>query len=232
MARKNTITGNAKLAIGYVRVSTDEQDLGPEAQRASIEAWAKRSGVIVVAWHEDRLCGATPIDKRPALLAAIDALAEYGAGVFVIAKRDRLARDVVAAAMIERLAERSGARVVSAAGEGTDNDDPSSMLMRRMVDAFAEYERSLIRARTKAALAVKSARGERVGTVAFGKCVAADGRTLIEHEGEVAIIARVREARGRGVTFRSIVAELEAVGIKSRAGRPFGLAQVAGMVAV
>ncbi len=45
--------GNPLIAVAYLRVSTDEQRLGPEAQRASIEAWAKREGVAVVAWHAD-----------------------------------------------------------------------------------------------------------------------------------------------------------------------------------
>ena len=40
----------------------------------------------------------------------------------------------------------------SAAGEGTDTDGPTDILMRRIVDAFGEYERLIIKARTKAAL--------------------------------------------------------------------------------
>jgi DNA invertase Pin-like site-specific DNA recombinase len=228
---KRTTTGNTKVAVGYVRVSTDEQNLGPEAQRQAIEAWAARNGVVVVAWHDDHgVSGAAPIEKRTGLLAALDALAELDAGVLVIAKRDRLARDVVASAMIERLATRNGARIVSAAGEGTDDDDPSSMLMRRMVDAFAEYERQIIKARTRAALGVKKARGERVGTISYGYQLAEDGRTLVPNAGEQAIIAKVREARAAGVTFRAIVAELAAAGVVSRKGTPLGLAQVAGMV--
>jgi DNA invertase Pin-like site-specific DNA recombinase len=67
-------------------------------------------------------------------------------------RKDRLGRDVVAVALVERLISRKGARLVSAAGEGTDSDDPTAILMRRIVDAFSEYERLLIGARTKAAL--------------------------------------------------------------------------------
>src|SRR5690606_20526464 len=104
-------------------------------------------------------------------------LAEKKAGLLLVTRRDRLARDVVKAAMIERLAARHGARVVSAAGEG-EGDDPASSLMRRMIDAFAEYERAILKARTKAALAVKKARGERVGSIPYGKRLGSDGRTL------------------------------------------------------
>src|SRR5206468_4066133 len=69
--------------------------------------------------------------SRPVLLDAVAALKR--GDVLLIAKRDRLGRDVIAVAMIERLIERKGARVVSAAGEGTDSNDPTVMLMRRIV---------------------------------------------------------------------------------------------------
>ena len=46
----------------------------------------------------------------------------------------------------------------------------------RMVDAFAEYERAIIRARTRAALAVKRGRGERTGEVPYGFRLAEDAQ--------------------------------------------------------
>ena len=71
-----------------------------------------------------------------------------------------LARDVVVSGMVDRLVERVGGKVLSADGNG---DGPEHALRRNIVAAFAEYERALIRARTRAALAVKRARSERVG---------------------------------------------------------------------
>lgn len=59
--------------------------------------------------------------------------------MLIVAKRDRLGRDPMVVAMIESAVKRKGARIVSAAGEGTDSDSPTDILMRRMVDAFAEY---------------------------------------------------------------------------------------------
>ena len=214
-------------AIGYIRVSTDDQALGPEAQRAALEAWAARNGVDLVAVFEDLgVSGGAPLDKRPGLLAAVDALAEHGAASLVVAKRDRLARDTMAAAMIERLADRAGARIVSADGVG-DGDGPESLLMRRIVDAFAEYERALIRGRTRAALAAKKARGELAGKVPFGCRVAADGRTLEADAGEAAVVDAVRELRAAGLSIRGIAAELDRRGFRSRAGKALAPTQVA-----
>ena len=55
-----------RVAVAYLRVSTSEQHLGPEAQRAAIEAWAARENITVVAWHTDHgVSGRSDIDDRP-----------------------------------------------------------------------------------------------------------------------------------------------------------------------
>ena len=220
--RSRKQNSDATSAVAYLRVSTEDQHLGPEAQREAIERWASTRGIRVLSWHIDQgVSGGAELDKRPGLQAALDALKNGAAATLVVAKRDRLARDVVLAALIERLAEKEGARVTSAAGEGGDDaNDPSSMLMRRIVDAFAEYERALIRSRTRAALGVKKKRGERVGTVPFGFHLAADGKALEADEREQAVIARARSLRAAGASVRGIVASLASEGVLGRAGRP------------
>jgi site-specific DNA recombinase len=219
MARRSAVkAGDKTAAVAYLRVSTDEQHLGPVAQRAALEAWAAREGVSIVAWCEDLgVSGGATLDRRPGLLAALAALEEHGAGVLIVAKRDRLARDVMVAAMVEAAAARVGARVVSAAGEGTDGaeGDPTGLLMRRLVDAFSEYERALIAARTKAALAVKRGRGEATGGDApFG--TRKEGGRLVRDEAEQEIIAAAREYRAAGLSLRQIAARLEERGLLAR----------------
>lgn len=224
--------GNEQRVVGYIRVSTDDQALGPEAQRAAMERWCAAHGAELVAVHEEHLTGTAKrgaeaaLSRRPALGAALAALAEHGAGVLLAAKRDRLARDPILGAMIERLAGRSGARVVSAAGEGTDDDDPSAILMRRMVDAFAEYEAALISARTVAALAVKKARGERTGSVPYGWELDEDGVHLLPVEQEQNAIRLARELRRSGLSLRKVAAELARRGFKARNSRLFAATQI------
>lgn len=157
-----------KKVIAYVRVSTEEQRLGTEAQRQAIAAWCKSKGYELLKVHEDLgISGGAPLDKRPALTSAIGDLRAYKADILLVAKRDRLARDVMVAAMVERLAEREGAMVLSADGVG-NGSGPAAEFMRNMMAAFAQYERALICSRTKSALAVKKARGEAYCRVPFG----------------------------------------------------------------
>ena len=228
---KRVNVGSPRVAIAYVRVSKEEQKLGPEAQRASIEAWAAREGVSVVAWRVDQgVCSVTPIDGRPALVAALASLREHGAGVLVVAKRDRIARDVVLTAGVERAAGSSGAVVVSAAGEG-NGDTPADAFMRTVIDGAAAYERALIRARTKAALAAKSARGEKTGgDVPYGFAVDGSGR-LAPVEGEQAVIARAAALSAEGRSLRAVAAALAEEGHVARTGKPFAAMQVSRMLA-
>lgn len=218
--------GNPRTAIAYIRVSTEDQKLGPEAQRAAIEAWTAREGVTVVSWHVDAgVSGGSDIAERPGLVAALGALRAERAGVLVVAKRDRLARDAAIAAMIDRAAASSGARVLCA--DGTANGSTAAdQFMRTLLDAASEYERALIRARTKAALAAKRARGERTGELPFGFAADAAGR-LIPNAAEQAVIGAIRELRGAGLSLRAVVAELANRGLVSRAQKPLALAQVA-----
>lgn len=226
--KRSARPGNPLVAVAYVRVSTDDQKLGPEAQRAAIETWAKREGVAVVAWHVDAgISGGSDIADRPALVAALGELRAVRAGVLVVAKRDRLARDVAVAATVERAVKACGAKVLNA--DGTANgDSPADAFMRTMLDGAAAYERALIRARTKAALQAKRARGERAGAVPYGFTADAAGR-LSPCEAERAVIAVVSELRAAGMPLRAVVLDLARRGLVSRTGRPFQLTQIARM---
>jgi DNA invertase Pin-like site-specific DNA recombinase len=217
-------------AVAYLRVSTDDQaesGNGLNAQRDGCAAYASRLGLVLVGpFADEGVSGAAAIDKRPALM---EALAEIGKGdVLLVAKRDRLGRDPFVVAMIEAAVKRSGGRVVSVAGEGTDGDGPTDVLMRRIVDAFGEYERLVIKARTKAALGAKKRRGERVGTVPLGYDLADDGRrskegkplALVANAGELLALDTIRQLAASGLGPRGIAREMTARGIPTKGGKP------------
>ena len=104
-------------------------------------------------------------------------------------------------------------------------------MMRGIVDVFAAYERDVIRARTRAALGVKKARGERVGEVTYGYRLAGDGVRLEEDAAEQAVLSAVRELRAAGLSQRAIAGELTARGMLSRVGTPFRQTQVCRLLA-
>lgn len=218
-------------AVAYVRVSTDEQAesrAGLEAQLHAVTQHCQKSGWQLVGTFTDAgVSGAAALDKRPGLLDAVNAVTR--GGVLLVAKRDRLARDVVACAVVERMVAKRGGRVVSVAGEGTDNDDATSVLMRRIVDAFSEHERLVIAARTRAALQAKKRRGERAGRVPFGYQLA-DAATSATRSragnvvaleavpAQLAVVERIRRERAAGRSMRAIAAGLTADGVPTATG--------------
>ncbi len=107
---------------------------------------------------------------------------------------------------------------MSAAEGGTNSDEPTAILMRRIVDSFAEYERKVIAARTKAALQAKRARGERVGSVPFGFQLGADRISLVEDKNEHQAIGLMVDLRARGLSYRKVIEQLDMRQIKAKSG--------------
>jgi DNA invertase Pin-like site-specific DNA recombinase len=143
----------------------------------------------------------------------------------VAAKRDRIARDTVIATAVERACDKAGARLRTADG-ASDAAGPEGQLMRGIVDVFSQYEREVIRARTRAALAVKRAKRELTGTAPYGWQALVDG-ALAPDVQEQTTIAIMRTMRADGFSMRGIVQELAYLGVQSRAGKPLQLTQVA-----
>lgn len=179
-------------AVEYRRVSTDDQfdaASGLNAQHDSCVGWASAHKITLIGpFDEDGgLSGSTPLDKCPALMDAM-AILEKG-DVLVVAKRDRIARDRLKIALLEQLLKSKGCKLVSAAGEGTDVDDPDdpmAFMVRGMVDLFAEFERIQVKWRTRMSLAAKKRRGERTGQIPYGVRLGKDDgrRSRIRKDGK------------------------------------------------
>jgi hypothetical protein len=107
----------------------------------------------------------------------------------------------------------------------SDQAGPEGMMMRGVVDLFAEYERGLIRSRTKAALDAKRVRGEAVGKPPYGYQIGARG-VLEPAEDEQRIVAMVARLRSSDMTEREIAEMLNLCGFRSRAAAPFSPTQV------
>lgn len=212
------------IAIGYLRVSTERQarsGLGREAQVAAIEKHAAKNGLTVTDWFtDDGISGSEGIDKRPQLAAALAALKR--GSVLLVAKRDRLARDSMLAAYLELAARRKGARIVSCAGEGTDDDTPANGLLRKIIDAFAEFEKMQIAARTKGGHAqIRKRGGWPGGKPPYGfRLEGTKGNwKLVEHPEEQRVMARARELHKDGIGCGPRMAEkLAAEGLRPRNG--------------
>jgi site-specific DNA recombinase len=102
--------------------------------------------------------------------------------------------------------------------------------MRKILDAFSEYERLCIRARTRGALKAKKARNEKTGgDVPFGYDADENGH-LIPNQEEQLVIAEVLDLRDReGFSFQKIADFLNDKGIKTKTGKHWNRQNVNGL---
>jgi site-specific DNA recombinase len=205
-----------RTALGYVRVSTDEQaerGLGLEAQRQRIRAYCEMKGLRLATIFEDPgLSGGKPLGSRSAggrLLVE----ARRTKPVVVVARLDRLFRSVADAAQTICEFDRYGIELVAIA-EGFDMTNPYGRAMAQMASVFAELERAMIRERTKAAMKVKRGRKERIsGHAPFGWDFGKGGR-LLENAREQKIVAWIMKLHKRGESLRGIAKRLNERGFQ------------------
>jgi site-specific DNA recombinase len=225
-ARKSD-TSTQPQVFAYVRVSTEEQardGISLDAQKAKIQAWCDLNDAVLGETFVDEGISGHKMAKRPGLLQAIDAACEAG-GVLVVYSLSRLARNTEETiAMGNRLA-KAGADLVSLS-EKIDTTSATGKMIFRLLASLAEFERDQIAERTTMALAYKKSQRERVGALPYGFQEGPDGK-LIEHGGEQAAIATIRQYRAAGLSLRAIVVAAEKTGIVSRAGKPLRLTQIA-----
>lgn len=216
--------------ISYLRVSTDRQGksgLGVEAQRAAVNEYLNGGQWSLV--HEFCEVESGKSSDRPQLAAALAACRLYGAKL-VIAKLDRLSRD---AHFLLGL-DKAGVEFVAA-------DMPNANRLTVGIMAMvAEQERTLISARTKAALVAAKARGTKLG----GLRTRSDGSTVVitnearqasravrsaraaERAADVGPTIRKLQAAG-STSLRAIASGLNDAGIPSAKGGQWSAGQIA-----
>lgn len=190
-------------ALGYVRVSTDEQadsGAGLSAQRRALRAEAKRRG-----WHLELVEDAGYSGKdlnRPGLAAALARLDQGDAHVLVVSKLDRLSRSVSDfGGLLDRAKRRSWS--VVCLDLGVDTTTPVGEFTANVVASASQYERKLIGQRTRDALAERKAAGVRLGRPSVLPA---------------AVVRRIVRERARGLSLPAIAAGLEADGVPTARG--------------
>lgn len=141
------------MKVGYARVSTRDQEGSLEGQRATLEA----AGCTKV--FQDRLSGAQT--DRPGLADALAYLRD-GEDTLAVARLDRLGRSLPdALRTAQTLADRGIG--LQALDVDLDTSTASGRLMLNMLLMLAEWERDLLRERTREGVARARAAGRRPG---------------------------------------------------------------------
>jgi DNA invertase Pin-like site-specific DNA recombinase len=220
-----------KKAVAYLRTSS-RTNVGADKdsdkrQRAAIEVYAKASGYeIVNTFYDAAVSGADPVGVRPGFAEMLERLMSNGARTIIVESPDRFARDLMVQLAGHDMLKTKGIFLVAAsAPTHFIEDTPTAVLVRQVLGAVAEFE--------KTTLVAKLAAARRRKRVATGEKV--EGRkSHIEARPDVVKLAKAlarKKPKGGKLSLRAISAELAAQGLLNERGRPFNPKSIAAMLA-
>lgn len=212
----NTREVKAMKAVGYIRVSTEQQageGVSLEAQRAKIENWCRANDCELAEVFVDAGISGKSMEKRQGLQKA---LASAGNGMaLVVYSLSRLARSTKDTLAISERLDKQGADLVSLS-ERIDTTGAAGKMMFRMLAVLAEFERDVVSERTTMALAHKKANGEKYAPVPFGYREVEKRLEVVESEAK--LVAEIHSRRQAGETLQSIADRLNSQGIEGKQG--------------
>src|SRR5579872_5824926 len=216
------------LSVGYCRVSTDKQSekgVSLDSQTDKIRAMAVVHGATLIEVVQDGGESAKTLN-RPGIQRVLGMVQRKQVQAVIIAKLDRLTRSVKDLCELLEVFERKGVALISVA-ESLDTSSAAGRLVINIMGAVSQWEREAIGERTREALRHKRGQGERVGNIAFGYRLAADGKHVEPEPGEQAAVDEIRRLRSSGVSMRKIAAALNGRALTTRRGTAWRLEHVA-----
>lgn len=208
-----------RRAIGIVRVSQVAGREGasfasPAEQRERVQAACQRDNLKLLEIHEELdVSGGRPLDQRPGLKVAVEAVENGRADVIVAAYFDRLVRSLRVQDELVTRVEKAGGQVLAVDVGRVTNDSAGQWLSGTMLGAVSEYQRRTAAERTGEAQARAVARGVApMAHIPPGYRRGPDG-VLTPHPVEAPAVAEAFRMRADGATASEVRAYLAGQGI-------------------
>ena len=174
---------------------------GKQAEHGvSLEAQAQKIRAVAVVHDADLLD--VIVDggesakslQRPGMERLLAMVEARQVQAVIVAKLDRLTRSVKDLCELLERFERRNVALISVA-ESLDTSSAAGRLVINIMTAVSQWEREAIGERTRDAMRHKRSNGERVGNIAYGSRLAADGEHVEPDPGEQAVLAEIRQQR-------------------------------------
>jgi site-specific DNA recombinase len=214
-------------AVGYIRVSTEEQSregISLGMQVAKIRAYCELNDLDVAGIYGDPGISGKTVKARPGIQAVLHLAKSKKIDAVVTYSLSRLARNTIQCLEMAQLMDKAGVALHSIS-EKLDTQSALGRFFFTLTASLAEMERALISERTVAALAQKRLNGEKIGgSVPYGYRV--DVGRLIAEPKEQHAIRRIHQLRSKGYSYARIANALTKEGIFTRKGTAFRETQI------
>ena len=231
------------MLLGYTRVSTSEQAADGTTSLAEQERVIRgyammkgQTGFDVQVFTDSGISGSLPLHLRPAGADMLE-LAKKG-DMLVAAKLDRMFRNSFDAMKVYAHCIEQGIDLIllDLGAEPVTREGTVSKVIYTVMAAFADFDRGRIRERMLDGKLAKVRNGGHIGGEApFGFRVEGKGRTarLVENDAEQAVVATLASERANhpSMAMGELTNRLNALGHRTRAGKPFQIVQVQRMLA-
>ena len=216
-------TNAAKTAIGYVRVSTQEQateGVSLDAQRDRLRTYCKLHAINLIDIKADEGISGSTLE-RPGLQAALQMIRRGRANTLLVAKLDRLSRSLRdVCALVEDFFCDERYHLLSLCGMVNTHSAAGRMVLMNLAN-YNQFEREVISERTRDALRHIMAQGVRLGPAPYGYEFSheVDGngrRLLVPLADEQAVLRQIRGMRADGLKLHQIARQLNEMGIPAR----------------
>jgi DNA invertase Pin-like site-specific DNA recombinase len=177
---------------------------------------------LVEEFRDEGVSGTKELESRRGLAALLDRIESNGVKVVIVERADRLARDLMVSEVILSQLSEAGAKVLTADGADLSSaaDDPTRTLIRQVLSAVAQFDKSVTVLKLRAARERLRRKGRRVeGRKPYG--FRPDEQKVLEHMQQL----RGRP-RGERLSYEGIASQLNAEGRTTRYGKPWTRAGV------
>jgi DNA invertase Pin-like site-specific DNA recombinase len=204
-------------AFAYMRTSSaanvgeDRDSLA--RQRAAIRAFADRAGYEIFAEHYDpAVSGLDAVHQRPAFARMMATIAGDGVRTIIVESASRFARDLIVQETGYAYLRDLGIALIAADDpDAFAGDTPTQVLIRQILGAVSQFQKTELVAKLAAARARKRARGEHAQGLPPAP---AKARAL------------AKQLRRKELSLRAISAKLAEKGFLAPSGKPYGAQSV------
>lgn len=205
-------------AIGYIRVSTDEQakeGISLEAQKKKIELYCELKNFDLMEIIADEGISAKDL-KRPGVKKLLEKADKKEVEAIIVYKLDRIFRSTMDALETSQDLKKKGVALHSIQ-ENLDTDSAIGRFFFTLLSALGQMERELIGERTKMALNHLKENNKVYGTIPYGK--KREGSKLVDNLEELRNIVQIKDLyTNHSKNYSAVADSMNDYGIETRLG--------------